>query len=197
MAEPSFYVRANGGWREVASVANQGENGFLVRVGNSWKVVEEGFVRVNNAWKQFWPPEGDAVEPPPTKPPAGTYVLAATALSLPSGSFSGYAEFNTSAYRGWITQIYARVTWATQPVGDANFSMGVNGRPNNRSYRSVANTDYQWDGRTIDHRIDTFNANALTDFNNGAAYGFNLSSQSLYDTIGFRLNNVRLVLEIS
>ncbi len=192
MAEPSFYVYANGGWREVASVANQGEEGFFVRVGGAWKVVEEGFVRVNNAWKQFWPPEGDTVEPPPTKPPAGTYILAATAIWLPSDGSNGYVEFNTGDYRGWITEVYARVSWRSNLINGLN--TGMAGRPNNRFYRNITH-DTAWENRTIDHRMDTFNANVLTDFNNGAAYGFNIQANGLI--ISAAWSTVRLRIQIS
>jgi hypothetical protein len=181
-----LYVRAYGGWKRCNYSTDDTQHGFFVRVNGTWTRVEEAYVRADGSWKQFFGPE--TVEPPPTKPPAGTYILPATALYLGSET-NGYAEFNTEAYRGYITQIRARVSWKYS----GTFTSAWSGRPNGNFYRNI---DPDFGGQTIDHRIDTFDASSLTDFNSGAAIGFSFTKPS-GTTWSTWISNVQLNLTIS
>ena len=163
-----LFVRVNGTYRPVPHGVGDA-HGFFVRVNGSYRRVEEGYVRVNGSWRNFYGP-GDVVEPPPDKPDPGTHILPATALWLGSET-SGYAEYNTEDFRGYISEIRARVSWKFSGV----FTSQWRGRPNGNYYRNI---DPDFGGQTIDHRIDTFDASSLTDFNNGNAIGFTFTKPS-------------------
>jgi hypothetical protein len=155
-----------------------------VNQGGTAREIGEGWVNQGGTARQFWPPEGA----PPTGPDPGTYVLPPTSISL--GDYSGYAEFDTIYYRGYISEIRARISWG----GYGNYPRGVDisGRPSGNLYRNIYN-DGEWDGRTIDHRIDTYDASSLTEFNSGAAYGFDVA---LNTGLILDINNIRLVLTV-
>ena len=141
-------------------------------------------------WVQIFPGEGSS------ELPAGAYVIGATSQSL--GTSSGFAEFDTVPYRGRITEIACRVSWKVYSF-TVDFTMGVSGRPIGNFYRNIANNNREWDGRTIDHRIDTFDASSLTDFNTGAAIGFTYSAASSPSEgggISARISNTQLELTI-
>ena len=191
MANSELFARVNGVWTPCAYDTDNTFHGFFVRKDGVWVRIEEAYVRVNGAWLQFFgPPE---VEPPPTKPPAGSYTLQPTAQFYGSGS-TGYAQFNTDAYRGYITEIRARISWKS--ITAAIDTFGILGRPNNRFYRNVDNPG-QWSNRTIDHRIDTFNATSLTDFNNGNAIGFNFTYSTSRYSMNELLSKTQLVIQVS
>lgn len=193
MVATDFWIRADGGWRNVPFDDNNIDNhGFFVRVNGTYVRVLEGWVWANGGWRKFYPGEGDT-EPPPTKPPAGSYTLQPTAQFYGSGS-TGYAQFNTDAYRGYITEIRARISWKS--ITAAIDTFGIRGRPNNRFYRNVDNPG-QWSNRTIDHRIDTFNATSLTDFNNGNAIGFNFTYSTSRYSMNELLSKTQLVIQVS
>jgi hypothetical protein len=134
-------------------------------------------------WYEVWP--GST---PPGPPPPGTYILSPSSSSI--GDYSGYAEFDTGNFQGYITEIRIRISWG----GYGNFpkNINVNGRPSGTFYRDIYN-DTEWDGRTIDHRIDTFNAGSLTEFNNGSSIGF---SVALDGGLIMEINAIQLVLTV-
>lgn len=136
-------------------------------------------------WTQIFPGEGDAGLPP------GDYILGATSLSIPTSTTGGLAEFNTVPYRGRINAVRMRISWRSIPSGSI---LSVRGRPVNTFYRNIT-LDNTWSNRTIDHRIDTFNATSLVEFNSGAAIGFNFSHNSLI--LSSIMTNVQLRLTIS
>lgn len=183
-----IWVRVNGTYKRVDP--SDPEAGIWVRVNGVWKTVEAGWVRVGSSWKQWYPVEDEPI-PPPSCPSPGQHTLQATSLSLPS-SGSGSATFNTDAYQssGCIKEIRMRVSWKSF----ITFAGGirVSGRPNNNFYRDIDNSG-EWSGRTIDHRIDTFDATSLTDFNSGAATGFTFPSLNA-SSVASQISNVQLVL---
>lgn len=179
-----MWVRVGSTWKRV-DPADTGA-GLWARVGGVWKVVEGGWVRVNNTWKQFYPVD-DETEPPDPGPTPGTYILAPTSLYL--GGLSGYASYDTTPYRGHITEIRARISW----LNTGAFDVSVSGRPNNNFYRSIA---ADWGGQTIDHRIDTFDSTSISDFNSGAATGFNLSKPAT-TPLDVWMSNVQLNLTVA
>jgi hypothetical protein len=137
-------------------------------------------------WVQIYPGEG--TEPPPS----GTVILGPISQNL-TGS-SGFSDYNTSAYRGRILEIRARVSWVPQTFCIAGLVTSVEGRPNLNFYRNITSDD-QWCGRTIDHRIDSFDATSLTDFNSGVATGFRYNAAGL--ALENMWSNVALNLTIS
>lgn len=186
-----LWVREAGGWRRVRA-DEDGQAGFWVRVAGAWKKVASGFVRVDGTWKQFYPTDDDP-EPPPSCPSPGTYILNATSLYLPTtGGVGGYAEFDTSDFQvsGCIKEIRIRVGWGNFTTNGITFP--VAGRPNGNHYRTIS-SDSSWANSTIDHRIDTFDASSLTDFNSGLATGFTLSAPSS-SSLGIMWNTVQLSL---
>ena len=186
-----LYTRVDGAWRQCNYDADDTDHGMFVRVDSAWRRVEEGWVRVDGAWRQFFGLEDE--EPPPVKPNPGSYTLQPTAQYYGSGS-SGYAEFNTSAYRGYITQIRARISWKS--ISAAVHTFGISGRPYGNFYRNIDNPG-QWSNNTVDHRIDTFDASSLTDFNNGNAYGFNYTYSSSSYKMSELLSRTQLVIQVS
>lgn len=175
----SASVKVAGVWQPLTNVYVR-RTGAWTGVGNAWG-------NNNGTWNKWWPPGGE-VGPLP-----GTYVLTPTSLSLPSGD-TGYAEFNTTSYRGRITQISARLSWKS--ASEPNGGVSATGRPSGTFYRNIDNNSGEWANRTIDHRIDTFNATSLTQFNNGSAIGFTFSKLGLLN-IASQLSYVQLKLLIS
>ena len=163
---------------EANSVKVHDGAGFNVDVPRIW--ANDGF-----QWVQVWPGEGTEPLPP------GDYVLPATALSIPSSNTGGLAEFDTVPYRGRINAVRMRISWRSIPSGS---NLSVSGRPNNNFYRNIT-LDNTWSNRTIDHRIDTFDATSITDFNSGAAIGFNFSHTNLL--LSSIMTNVQLRLTIA
>ena len=84
-----------------------------------------------------------------------------------------------------------QISWRSIPDGG---DLSVSGRPNNNFYRNITG-DNTWSNRTINHRIDTFDATSITDFNSGAAIGYNFSHQSLI--LSSLMTNVKLGLTIA
>jgi len=136
-------------------------------------------------WTQIFPGDGNQ------ELPSGTYILGPTSQFL--GTPNGYSEYDTVPYRGRITEIRARVSWRPQTFCTAGLIFGTSGRPNGNFYRNIT-SDASWCGRTIDHRIDSFDATSIDDFNNGAAIGFSYSTSGL--DIGAAWSNVSLNIVI-
>ncbi len=149
------------------------------------KEVNRVWAHDGTEWMEIFP--GDQVEPLPP----GQYILSPVSQDL-TGT-SGFSDYVTTAFRGRITEIRARCSWVPQIICVQGINNGVSGRPNGNFYRNIVN-DGSFCGRTIDHRIDSFDASSLTDFNSGAATGFS------YNTIGALENTwstVRLNLTIA
>ena len=186
MAGESQFVKVLGVWR----APNPGDtNDQYIKVNGSWRANNPGdtnakYVKVNGQWREI------ADSNPPPSP--GTYYLSATSQDL--FGENGFSEYDTTEYRGSITEIRARVSWIQQItcVGGLNFA--TSGRPNGNFYRNIT-SDESFCGRTIDHRIDTFDATSLTDFNSGAAIGFTYNTAGLAIQNGW--SNVQLGLTIA
>ncbi len=142
--------------------------------------------KVNGAWFQVYPGEGI-----PPDLPAGTYILSPTSQFL--GTPNGFSEYDTELYRGRITEIRARVWWRPQAFCIAGLDFNTSGRPNGNFYRAITN-DGTFCGRTIDHRIDSFDPSSINDFNSGDAIGFTYTTAGL--DIGNAWSNVQLNLTI-
>ena len=168
---PTF-VKVFGEWHEAET---------YVKVFGQWHEAQT-FVKVFGRWRN----EG---ETPPLTP--GIYILQPASQFLGVGS--GYSQYDTSDYRGRITEIRARVSWRQQTFCIPGLNFGTSGRPNGNFYRNIVSAD-DFCGRTIDHRIDTFDPTSLTDFNSGAAFGFNYNTSGL--DIGNAWSNVALNLTI-
>jgi len=176
------YVKVAGAWRD-----GRQNPSHYVKVAGSWQEARPTpakYVKVVGRWR-------GVSDPPPVLPP-GTYTLSPTAQSI--GQQTAYAEFNTVEYRGRITAIWAVISWHGGALTD--FSMSCSGRHNGNYYRQIDNNGGEWNGRTISHRIDSFDASSLTDFNNGNAIGFNFA-KVLGLNLEFRFNNVKLQLQIT
>lgn len=175
----SIWVKTLGTWQEVATP--------WAKVAGTWPAMTSVWSKVNGAWNEVWPTGGI-----PPDIPAGVYCLSPISQSLPLTG-PGFSSYDTLAYRGRITEIRARVSWKPQTLCLPGFIYSVSGRPGGTFYRDII-SDVAWCGRTIDHRIDTFNATSLTQFNDGTATGFN------YNTAGLSLqnswSNVQLCLTI-
>lgn len=150
------------------------------------KQVNRVWVNDGAQWSQIFPGEGDTDLPP------GDYVLGATSLSIPTSTTGGLAEFNTVPYRGRINAVRMRISWRSIPSGQG---ISVSGRPNGNFYRTIT-SDSTWSNRTIDHRIDTFDATSITDFNTGAAIGFSFSNTGNL-ILSTMMTNVQLRLTIA
>lgn len=185
MAGESHFVKVFGAWKP----PNPGDvNASYQKVFGTWRAnhpsdTNKKYVKVHGQWR--------ATETSAPPPGGGDYVLGATSLSIPTSTSGGLAEFNTTEYRGSIIEIRMRISWRSIPTGS---SLSVSGRPNSNFYRNIT-LDNTWSNRTIDHRIDTFDATSLTDFNSGAAIGFNFSHTSLI--LSSIMTNVQLRLTIS
>ena len=178
-----------------------------------WRdLTSSGYVKVNGVWRKFvldnlrqwykiegqWRTLDDdgGTLPPPIGPVPGTYYLNPTSQYLPV-SGSGYAEFNTAAYRGFITVVQVQIAWGNfffQPGSPSVFS--ASGRASGTFYRNFTLEKSEWANRTILHGISSFNASAITQFNNGSAIGFNYSDPSL-SGLDQLVRNTRLVLTVS
>ena len=134
---------------------------LFVKVGGDWKTVNDQYDKVNGIWRSTDTP---AVIPP------GVYILSAISQDLVGTS--GFSDFDTLEYQGRITEIRLRASWKGNLVN--GIDIGVTGRTSGNFYRNIT-TDDTWENRTIDHRIDTFDAASLTEFNNGTATGFSYS----------------------
>ena len=152
--------------------------GFNVNVPRAW-------VHTGTEWEQIFPGSGTEPIPP------GTHILAPTSQFL--GTPTGFSDYDTNGYRGRITEIRARVSWRPNAICIPGLVFGTSGRPNGNFYRNIT-SDASWCGRSIDHRIDSFDATSITDFNNGAATGFSYSTAGL--NIGNAWSNVALNLKI-
>jgi len=176
----SGHIKHAGVWKDLTELH--------IKHSGVWKPVTEGWAKNGGTWNQWWPVES-GVTP-------GTYILSPSSLYLPFGP-SGYAEYSTGAFLGAnITGIWARISWRVA-TGLDNEALQVSGRPNSNFYRTINNDNNEWDGRTIDHRIDTFDATSLTDFSSGAAIGFGLQHVGPSNNLENTISNVQLVLEIS
>ena len=128
---------------------------------------------------------------PPDQPAPGTYILSPTSISI--GSHTGYAEFNTAYYRGYISEVKVQITW--RDAGGYTTSFDVSGRPSGNYYRQIQNNAGEWDGRTITHNVGSYDAAAITEFNSGAAIGFSFDAGSFnFDKM---ISYARLVLTVS
>lgn len=170
-------VRVAGTYRDVSNIWAK-KNGV-------WYAVQSGWGHVGGSWQQWWPKEAG----PTPGPNPGTYVLRPSSLYLPSAN-SGYAEFNTTAYRGGITSVKARISWTA--ASEPNSGVSSSGRPSGTFYRNVGNSG-EWSGRTIDH--DMY-ATAASQFNAGSAYGFTLSKLAVLN-IAAQISYVQLVIVVS
>ena len=177
----NIYTRIDDNWLPLKKV--------FTKVNADWQEVQKVFTKVDANWQQTFPAVGSGSCPAP-----GDYQLAATSLSLPTHSQNGFAEFDTTPFQfsNCIKEISIILTWRNANL--AISQIDVSGRPNNNFYREIENVLREWDGRVITHRIDTFDATSLTDFNSGAAIGFNLSSFYLGQEIGELVSNVQLKL---
>jgi len=177
------YAKVSGVWRSLTGVG-------WIKNGGVWRSLDEGasrqWMKVNGQWRTF---TGGAPGPGPTP---GTYVLQATSISIGTTAF---AEFDTAVYRGFISEIRIRLSWKSE-FGIDNDDIQTSGRPSGTFYRTIANDNNEWDGRTIDHRIDTFNASSLTEFNNASAIGFNLTNTGPVGSVTRVISNIQLVLTI-
>lgn len=184
MANESQFVKVQGVWR----APNSGDpNHSYVKVNGVWRAnngadTNAKYVKVQGQWRAI------STSNPPPGP--GDYVLGPTSINIPTSTTGGYASFNTTEYQGAISEIRMRISWRSIPQGS---DLSVSGRPNNNFYRTIT-LDNSWSNRTIDHRIDTFDATSLTDFNSGAATGFNFSHESLI--LSSIMTNVQLRLTI-
>ena len=149
------------------------------------KEVNRVWVHDGQQWTQIFPGEGDVDLPP------GDYLLGPTSQFL--GTPTGFSDYDTTPFRGRITEIRARVSWRPNAICIPGLVFGTSGRPNGNFYRNIT-SDASWCGRSIDHRIDSFDATSITDFNNGAATGFSYSTAGL--NIGNAWSNVALNLKI-
>ena len=145
--------------------------------------------KVNGSWREVYPGSGI----PPDLPP-GEYTLGASSIFLDTSGV-GFAEFVTDDYRGRIIEIRCILSWTNTSL--VNTTISTRGRPSNTFYRDIDNNNQEWNGRTISHRIDTFNASSLTEFNNGSAIGFNLELTSDPNFLSTVIHNVQLGLTIS
>ncbi len=172
------------------------EDGGTVKVheGGGWFDINVVEMHDGTAWQVVWQ-RTDPEPPPPEGPDEGTYVLSPTGLYLPSTpGASGYAEFNTTAYRGYISEIRARIHWSSSTVQGAD--LRISGRTSGTYYRTVNDVE-QWLSRTIDHRIDSYSYTSLTEFNNGSAYGFSLLMQDAGAAgLSYFIDNVQLVITV-
>ena len=188
MAGESQFVKVNGVWR----APNPGDtNHSYVKVNGQWRANNPGdtnakYVKVNGQWRAT-----ETSNPPPSP---GVYVLGATSIFLGTAGV-GFAEFETTEYRGSISEIRARLSWTDFALTDPDVS--ISGRPTSNFYRTVSNINDEFNGRTIDHRIDTFDAGSLTEFNSGAAIGFNLEHTNGPSFLSTVINNCQLTLTIA
>ena len=178
------YAKVAGDWKELTGKG-------WVKVSGVWRVMLEDnlkqYMKVEGDWKTY-----DPVAPPPVGPTPGTYILSPTALYLPDPGTSGYAEFNTSAYRGYINNVQCRITWGSQLI--VGITLNISGRHNGNFYRNLPLTQ-DWDNRTIDHGVSSYDSSAITDFNNGAAIGFNFGGDS--NIIGRYMKYAKLKIGVS
>jgi len=185
MAGESQFVKVFGVWR----APNPGDsNHSYVKVNGAWRGNNPGdtnakYVKVFGQWRAT-----ETSNPPPSP---GEYILGATSLSIPTSTSGGLAEFNTAEYQGFISEIRMRISWRSIPSGQ---NISVSGRPTSNFYRTIT-SDTSWSNRTIDHRIDTFDAGSLTEFNNGSAIGFNFSNTGTL-ILSTMMTNVQLRLTI-
>ena len=188
MAGESHFVKVFGTWKP----PNPGDvNASYQKVFGTWRAnhpsdTNKKYVKVHGQWR--------ATETSAPPPGGGTYILAATSLFLGTTG-TGHAEFNTTEYRGSIIEIRARLTWTSFALTDP--ALSLTGRPSGNFYRSVSNIGDEFDGRTIDHRIDTFDPASLTEFNSGASIGFSIVHTNGPSFISTVINNVQLSLTIS
>ena len=141
-------VKVGGVWRDIETPS--------VKVGGTFHTVDAGWVKVGGVWRQWF------TGIPPLAP--GTYVLPNTA----GGGGFAFVEADTTPYRGRITELRVRISYGAVTIGKQT---GVSGRPNGNFYRNLTG-DLSWVGATIRHRIDTWDATSLDDFNSGAAIGY-------------------------
>ena len=171
----SSHVKVAGVWRDIDSL--------FIKKDGVWRTAAEAWIREGGSWYKWWPPES----PPPVGPNPGTYVLRPSAISLGT---TGYAQFSTSFYRGYITSVKARISWTT--LSEPGGGVSASGRPSGTGYRSISNSG-EWSGRTIDH--DMY-ATAVSQFNAGSAYGFNFSKLAIAN-VDAQISYVQLVLVTS
>lgn len=168
------YIKIAGQWRTMT--------GGYVKIAGQWRTINDQYSKVVGRWRH-------TEEPPPSLSP-GTYILGASSYYMPA-STSGYALFDTTEYRGRITQVTARISWGSPLI--VGIDLSVTGRGSGNFYRWLDLTQ-DWDNRTIDHRIDTFDAGAVTEFNNGTATGFTFANSN---AVGNYIKNVQLKIVIS
>ncbi len=177
------YAKVTGVWRSLTGVG-------WVKNGGVWRSLKEDsstqWMKVNGQWRTF---TGGAPGPGPTP---GTYILQATSISIGTTAF---AEFDTTIYRGFISEISIILSWRSE-FGIDNDRINTSGRPSGTFYRTINNDGNEWDGRVITHRIDTFNVNSLTEFNNGTAIGYNLTNTGPVGSVTRVISNIQLVLTI-
>ena len=184
----AHYVKVLGSWQYARVPAHH------VKSLGAWRTAIEPaiHVKVQGRWRTI----ADEA-PPPTGPGPGTYTLSPSSLFLSTSTqATNYAEFVTSEYRGSIINIWAVVSWRDRGVAITDQAFNIAGRPNGNYYRNIANNGGEYNGRTISHQINTFDASSLSDFNSGAAYGFNMTTTQglgMKNTVA----NVQLKLQIS
>lgn len=146
-----------------------------VKIGGVHKAVTNGYVKVGGVWKEWYN------QVPPLPP--GQYTLPTTA----GGGSSSFVEADTTPYRGRITEIRVLISYGGSMEVGKNTS--VAGRPSANNYRSITG-DASWINRSIFHRIDTWDAASITEFNDGDAIGFTYGNQQ------FSMTNSQVVLTI-
>ena len=168
-----------------------------VKVVGDWKVVDQAYVKVSGAWRTVsdcWSKVNGVwvIDQGAPSLPGGVYILSPTSQSIqiiPGGA--AFASFATTAYRGRITEVRARVSWTSR----GSMNSDVYGRHSNTFYRNIA-ADVQWANRTIDHRLDTFSGNVLPQFNSGSAIGYQLQVPGFTDVPADFITALRLNLTI-
>ena len=160
----------------------------FTKVNADWQEVTEAYTKVNADWQQVFPATVPVACPVP-----GGYTLAPTSLFLDTAG-TAFAEFDTTPFQftNCIKEIRIVLTWTNTSL--INTTLSIRGRPTNTFYRDIDNLNREFDGRTIFHRIDTFNASSLTEFNSGSSIGFNIQLTSDPNFVSTVISNVQLEL---
>jgi len=167
------------------NTVTEDEGKIKVYDGASWFNIKKVQRFDGSAWGTVW----EWTDAPPPGPSPGVYTLSPTSYSVIGTT--GYAQYNTATYRGFITKVDIQVSWLD--AGGYTTEFDVRGRTTNNFYRTIDNVSGEWDGRTITHAISSFDSGAITEFNNGSAYGFNFASPF---TMGNMFSNAKLVLTV-
>ncbi len=175
-----IFTKINENWTPITKV--------FTKIDSTWTPVQKVFTKIDSTWNQVFPAQA-----PVSCPVSDTYTLQPTSLFLDTAG-TATAEFNTAQFQfaNCIKEIRIVLTWTNTSL--VNTTLSIRGRPSNTFYRDIDNINHEWDGRVIDHRIDTFNAASLTEFNNGSSIGFNIQLTSDPNFVSTVISNVQLKL---